>query len=643
MQEELSSVAHPLGGFGEENDEERRVIVDFEEFESSKENIIPLKTGRRAVDLRRVFGSSSSCSSCSSQGSSSPLRGVLKERKDWISKGRSIMNDPPNVNPSISTRSTSATPTTTTTRLNSPIFMMNSLSFHPPTSFPTATESSNNNNNNNNNITMMMMIDESQLVPAVDPCEEEEEEDEHDVSTSTTLSLNNNGLTSSPSSSPICLNNTNNNNTTHTTPSNYNNSSHKTNHHGKSFFFNFNHLIKKVCFENHNMKPKLSQERKVFEKRIASTSILSNHVDPLSVWLEYIEWIEKNYPTLNKSSQYVPTLQACTKYILSSSSSSQKQQQQPHDSSSLSSSSSSSSSLLERYREDERYLKVWLKYADQCLDPIDVFTFLESKKIGLSHAELYIRWATVLEDRKDLKAADAVLEQGKNRGAQPLKSLETFHTGVKARFMKSILNRTQSGQSVSSSSLSSSSSMSLLNQSQHYNSQSGQSTSVSGGSGGENCGIGQRAPFNPLSKKPSSIRPLTAKPPTMMKPMKMKMNNPSLAQKNSPLNNFVIYDESVNHAEKLAHAASTRTLPFQIQRDHSTTPHIVPRVLPSEQESEKENHERPDKWTNYSNPQFATQDVDDLTNFLMVPPPVVNNAVSKPSCHFSIFVDDEFK
>ncbi|KAG2377552.1 hypothetical protein C9374_009068 [Naegleria lovaniensis] len=594
--------------------EQQRVIVDFEEFESSKENILPLKSGRRAVDLRRVFGTLN-------RSSSSPsLRGVLKERKDFMTGTSSSSSSSSGSSSEMMMMMNSSN---LSSRMNhSPIFMMNSLLNSFPTTCSITSSSSSN---------MMMMTDDSQILPnTCNPIDEEEGEDVQEDATaipetfssltqnssSSTSSSNNNNFTNS---SPI----TTTNHTTNTTHSNNNNNP------GNRPFFCFNHLIRKVCYENHNMKPKLNQERKHYEKRISSTA-LANHLDPLSVWLEYIEWIEKNYPTLNKSSQYVPTLQACTKYVLLSS---QQQHQDP--------SSSSSSSLLERYREDERYLQVWLKYADQCLDPIDVFTFLETKKIGLSHSELYIRWATVLEDRKDLKAADAVLEKGKHRGAQPMKALETFHTGVKARFMKSILNR--GGLSTTTATTTSTSTTTgQVTASTNQNAQ-GNAVNVNNN---ENGGIGQRAPFHPLSKKPSSIRPTTAKPPTMMKPMKMKMNNPSLAQKNSPLNNFVVYDESVNHAEKLAHAATTRTLPFQIQRDHcnSAVPsQVLPRTLPSEQEAEKENNERPDKWTNYSNPQFVTQDVDDLTTFMLTPPPQVSNAVSKPACHFSIFVDEEFK
>ena len=443
---------------------DERVVVDFEEFESSKENIIPLKGGRKATDLRRIFGKTIT-----------PLQEIKPLQP--ISCG------------------TPSTPVGGGT----PSFKSPQSSMNP-----------------------FMMEDESLM-----------EE-------------------SSPATALL-----------------------------KPFFcFNIKQPTK-ICFDNHNMKPKLSTERKQFEKRIKS---LSNHLDPITVWLEYIEWIERSYPTLGKASQYVNVLQSCTKYILSEN------------------------QLLERYRNDQRYLGVWLKYADQCMDPVDVFTFLETKNICLNHSELYIRWATLLEDRKDLKAADAVLDKGAHRGAQPVKALQTFHTGVKARFMKSILNRTNNPstqpppQPVSSNA-------------------------------SENESVLQRSALNPLPKKPTVFRATLSKPPTSLKPMKMKANNQSLTQKNSPLNNFVIYDESVNNGEKIAHASSTRTLPFQIQRE---IPIQAPNYLPSEQEQEKENSEHPDKWTNYTNPQHQDSQFLPTLNMLSTAP-------SKPQVAFSIFVDEEFK
>ncbi|KAL9648087.1 hypothetical protein ABK040_007454 [Willaertia magna] len=343
----------------------------------------------------------------------------------------------------------------------------------------------------------------------------------------------------------------------------------------------------KICFDNHNMKPKLLQERKQFEKRLKN---LTNHLDPLSVWIEYISWIESNFPSLGKDSEYTTTLQSCTKFILTNT------------------------SLLERYKEDERYLKIWLKYSDQCKDPLDVFSFLDQKNIGLSHSDFYIQWATLLEDRGDLKAADNVLDQGLHRGAQPLKKLETFHTSVKARFMKSILNRTlQTKQQIQQNR--------LINETNSSVQQ-------------------QREAFAKISKKipPSSstIRPTVSKPVTTTKPMKMKMNNPTIKKK---LSNFTIFDDTTKNQEKTT--TNTRTLPFQLPQELQ----ITPNYLPTEIEQEKENNQSPDKWNNYTLPQSISNN-----NFIStVPPPSLPTTIStvppqqRPTTSFSIFIDEEFQ
>ncbi|EFC45027.1 predicted protein [Naegleria gruberi] len=510
---------------------EERVIVDFEEFEAAKENIIPLKGGRKATDLRRIFGKQP-------LQEIKPLQPIMLPGSGSVSTS---LQSPPTLCTSFNGSSSSTSFNPLMTASNNVNACSTPMS---PTGMFSPTSCMNSSFNGFNTIVALS-------APGEDDC-------------------------AMTDASPIPQQ-------------------------GKPHF-NFSNLTKsKVCFDNHNMKPKLSVERKQFEKRIAS---LSNHLDPITVWLEYVEWIEKSYPTLSKASQYVPTLQACTKFILSNQ------------------------QLLERYRNDERYLGVWLKYADQCLDPIDVFTFLESKKICLNHSELYIRWATLLEDRKDLKAADAVLEQGINRGAQPAKSLQTFHTGVKARFMKSILNRTAS--STSSTTMASSTIQTAPPMIGGHNPQSATDSN------------NQRLPFNSLAKKPTSIRPTTAIPSgplrsgppiPSMKPTKMKNSNASLSQKNSPINNFVIYDESNGSAEKIAHAATTRTLPFQIPKELTS---MGPRFLTSEQEQEKENNEKPDKWTNYSLPQQN----DDMMLGMLQP---IGASISKPASHFSIFVDEEFK
>lgn len=66
----------------------------------------------------------------------------------------------------------------------------------------------------------------------------------------------------------------------------------------------------------------------------------------------------------------------------------------------------------DQYKEDERYLKICIKYADKCDDPRDTFEFLEHWKIGTQNPLLYTAWAMVLESMGVIKEAERVFETG---------------------------------------------------------------------------------------------------------------------------------------------------------------------------------------------------------------------------------------
>jgi checkpoint serine/threonine-protein kinase len=53
-----------------------------------------------------------------------------------------------------------------------------------------------------------------------------------------------------------------------------------------------------------------------------------------------------------------------------------------------------------RYRNDPRYLRVWLDYAARCREPEDVFAFLAIKGICLDLAAYYEEYAGYMERRK---------------------------------------------------------------------------------------------------------------------------------------------------------------------------------------------------------------------------------------------------
>jgi hypothetical protein len=119
--------------------------------------------------------------------------------------------------------------------------------------------------------------------------------------------------------------------------------------------------------------------------------------DPLEVWDEYIKWAQQNATSDKLSDQVVTLLQRCSRKFQSS----------------------------EQYKEDPRYLRIWIKYIDTVDDPADIFEFLEANSIGVGLALFYTSWALVLELKKSMYAeAYQKLDQGLQRKAHPVEKVQ---------------------------------------------------------------------------------------------------------------------------------------------------------------------------------------------------------------------------
>ena len=77
-----------------------------------------------------------------------------------------------------------------------------------------------------------------------------------------------------------------------------------------------------------------------------------------------------------------------------------------------------------RYRNDIRYLRVWLQYARHCRSPLEIFEFLDSQCIGKELALLYEEWAKVLSTRGQVDQGRSILKKGIEAQAQPLERLK---------------------------------------------------------------------------------------------------------------------------------------------------------------------------------------------------------------------------
>ncbi|RHY54016.1 hypothetical protein DYB30_006112 [Aphanomyces astaci] len=104
--------------------------------------------------------------------------------------------------------------------------------------------------------------------------------------------------------------------------------------------------------------------------------------DPLTSWLEYYKWVQECFPSDMKKNSSV--LEQITHEFKGT----------------------------KKYRNDVRYMKLWVTYADKVEKPLDVFTFLYKNKIGDKLALFYIAWAFLCEKCGKIKDAETIFNRG---------------------------------------------------------------------------------------------------------------------------------------------------------------------------------------------------------------------------------------
>ncbi|BFZ57958.1 protein kinase [Savitreella phatthalungensis] len=130
-------------------------------------------------------------------------------------------------------------------------------------------------------------------------------------------------------------------------------------------------------------------EQARFEKEV-SESLESD--DPLEVWLRYIAWTHEQFPSgSSATSGYVEVLERCASAFLTHA----------------------------HYRDDPRYLKVWIEYARYSDDARELFCFLARNRVGAGLALFYEEYAAWLESRGRKGQADEIYQMGLAAGARP--------------------------------------------------------------------------------------------------------------------------------------------------------------------------------------------------------------------------------
>ncbi|XP_033729498.1 mitotic checkpoint serine/threonine-protein kinase BUB1 beta-like, partial [Pecten maximus] len=148
----------------------------------------------------------------------------------------------------------------------------------------------------------------------------------------------------------------------------------------------------------------LRQQKQEFE---AELRIYSSD-DPLDVWHRYMQWIEQNYPKGGKESNLADLLERCLRTFYN----------------------------VPRYKNDQRFVTAWIKYADFCKEPLEIYNFMKDQGIGVDLACFYLAWSWTNEQIGNTKKCDLIFQEGIRRLAQPIDVLERRHKEFQMRMMR---------------------------------------------------------------------------------------------------------------------------------------------------------------------------------------------------------------
>ncbi|XP_051118167.1 mitotic spindle checkpoint protein BUBR1 [Andrographis paniculata] len=132
--------------------------------------------------------------------------------------------------------------------------------------------------------------------------------------------------------------------------------------------------------------------------------------DPLHPWIECIKWVQEAFPPGGDCSGLMVIYEQCVRTFW-------------HE---------------DRYKDDLRYLKVWLEYAESCVDAEVIYKFLETNKIGVTHTLFYIAYALHMEHKNKNRTANEIFNRGLSMKAQPTEKLEEAYRKFLARSMRQL-------------------------------------------------------------------------------------------------------------------------------------------------------------------------------------------------------------
>ncbi|XP_069008090.1 mitotic checkpoint serine/threonine-protein kinase BUB1 beta [Embiotoca jacksoni] len=145
----------------------------------------------------------------------------------------------------------------------------------------------------------------------------------------------------------------------------------------------------------------INQQRQAFESELR----LYEGDDPLSVWDRYIKWTEQTFPQGGKESNLATLLERVVTRFTEE----------------------------KTYHDDPRYVDLCVKFAENCVEPLDIYRYMQAQEIGVTQASLYIAWSEEYENQGNYRKADLVYQEGFKKRAEPHDKLLHFHKALQAR------------------------------------------------------------------------------------------------------------------------------------------------------------------------------------------------------------------
>ncbi|KAH7106274.1 hypothetical protein BKA62DRAFT_686522 [Auriculariales sp. MPI-PUGE-AT-0066] len=154
----------------------------------------------------------------------------------------------------------------------------------------------------------------------------------------------------------------------------------------------------------------LKQERE--RMRAELDAAIEEEDDPLAAYIRFVDWTIESYPQGHNSDSGLISLFHEATHAFKDD---------------------------DRYKNDIRYLKLWIMYSAQVEKPVDIFKFLVANDIGSMYALLYEEFALALERDGSREDAEDTYRLGINRRARPLERLEVRYKEFTLRMMSGVV------------------------------------------------------------------------------------------------------------------------------------------------------------------------------------------------------------